>query len=209
MRTLRGEYIPLVAILIAFASACIAYDHLPPRVPVHWGISGRVDKELPKHLGAYLYPAAMAFVYVFFRLIPFADRSRIRQLRQSGVYDPFRNGAVLLFGYGQVLVLGIGLGWISPQANFLNGAGSLLVLLAGAHIRRIRPRPFDRLISRLGIAPSPASVRWMCHLLMAAGACGLIGTFTGTVQILWLAVPLLAGTILARHRFPVHREPTP
>ena len=209
MSLLQRDLVPLAAILLALTGSYLAYDHLPAYIPVHWGIDGRIDGYSPKRFGVYLNPGVMAIVFIFFRLIPYADKNRVRQLREIGIYDPLRNGAVLLFGYAHLLVLGIGLRWTSPRANFLIGGISLLVLFAGDAIQTRKPARFDRLLRRLGIAPSDPARRRVHRSLSFSGICGLAGTFTGRAQILWLLLPLLFGLFHTRRRFPTQREPAP
>jgi hypothetical protein len=186
---LQRDATAIVAILIGLAASVLSYASLPTFVPVHWNITGQIDKELPRELAAWLYPAAMALVYVFFRLIPFADRNRVRQLREIGVYDLLRTGAVLLFGYGHALVLGIGLGWASRQANFLVGAAAILIALWADHAEHTRPEWLRRVLERR--APSMRQ-HDLTRGIKLACAVAVLGTFTGKWQPAWLLVPLAA-----------------
>jgi hypothetical protein len=167
---------------------------LPPYIPVHWSVSGLVDKELHKQLGAYLYPAAMALVYIFFRLIPFADRNRVRQLREIGAYDLLRSGAVFLFGYGHVLALGIGLDWVSREANYLVGAAAILLALWADHAEKTGPESLVDLLRKraphLGLGSLTRAVKIACCLVV-------LGTLTGRWQPAWLLLPALAALFTA------------
>ncbi len=203
----QRDRIPLVAILFATLAAFLAYGHLPHLIPIHWGIDGRIDSYAPKKWGAYRYPGFMAGIYLFFRLIPYIDRGRIRQLREIGIYDPLRNGAVLLFGYAHLLSLGIGIGWFSPEANFLIGGLALLLLFTADRFRRTHSSAFCRFLHRLGIAHSLPARRYLFRGLTCAGACGLIGPFTGRLQAGWLLLPLLVSLFLTRRRFPADGGP--
>ncbi len=205
MRLLQREIVPISAILLALIIATLAYDHLPYRIPVHWGMDGRIDGELRKDLGAFLLPAAMALVYLFFRLIPCAEKNRVRQLREIGLYDRFRNGAVLLFGYAHLLSLGIGLGWLSAEANFLVGAASLLILLLADCVRSGEPPGLTRVFD--AIALSSVRHRRLAAWLSIAGTCGIVGTFTGVAQIGWLVAPLVIGYLYIRWRRPTEGTP--
>ncbi len=200
---------PIAAILLAFLASYLAYDHLPERIPVHWNAFGRIDAELNKRVGVFLHPGAMTLVYVFFRLIPFVDRNRVRQLKDVGLYDPFRNGAVLLFGYSHLLLLGIGLGWIDRGANLFAGLLSLAAILAGNHVKSIRPARFDRLLHGIGVSSAPPAPAYVCNVLILSGVIGQAGTATGTLQLPWFLVPLAVGYVLLRRRFPTDRTPAP
>ena len=169
-----------------------AYDHLPTSIPVHWGITGQIDRELHRKLGAFVYPAAMALVYVFFRLIPYADRGRVGQLREIGIYDLLRSGAVFLFGYGHALALGIGLGWVSRGANFLVGASAILLALWSDHVGRNPPDWLLRQLRHRQRLPGPVQ---LARALKIAAAITIAGTFTGRWQLGWLLIPSLAALV--------------
>jgi uncharacterized membrane protein len=175
--------------VIAFTASIAAYDYLPSYIPVHWSITGQIDKELHKQLGAYLYPAAMALVYIFFRLIPFADRNRVRQLKEIGAYDMLRFGAVLLFAYGHVLTLGIGLDWVSREANFLVGAAVILLALLADHAGKAEP---DWLAGLLRQRAPFLRVSSLAQAIKVACGLAVLGTLTGKWQPAWLLLPALA-----------------
>ena len=200
---------PIAAILLSLVASYLAYDHLPERIPVHWDAYGRIDAELNKRVGVFLHPGAMTLVYIFFRLIPYADKIRVRQLKEIGLYDPFRNGAVLLFGYSHFLLLGIGLGWVDRGANLFAGLLSLTAILAGNHLKSIRPVRFDRLLRRINISSDPPAGKYVCNLLILCGAFGQLGTATGFLQVAWLLLPLGVGYFLVRRRYPADRKPAP
>ena len=200
---------PIAGILLALLASYLAYDHLPERIPVHWDAFGRIDAELNKRAGVFLHPGAMTLVYLFFRLIPYVDRNRVRQLKDVGLYDPFRNGAVLLFGYSHLLLLGIGLGWIDRGTNLFAGLLSLAAILVGNHLKSIRPARFDRLLQRIDVSCAPPAPAYVCNVLILCGAFGQAGTATGTLPLAWFLVPLGIGYVLVRRRFPANRTPAP
>lgn len=200
---------PIAGILLALLASYLAYDHLPERIPVHWNAFGRIDAELHKRVGVFLHPGAMALVYIFFRLIPYVDRNRVRQLTDIGLYDPFRNGAVLLFGYSHLLLLGIGIGWIDRRANLFAGLLSLAAILIGNHLKSLRPARFDRLLIRIGVSSVPPAPAYVCNVLILAGAFGQAGTATGTLQLAWFVLPLGVGYVFVRRRFPFDRTTAP
>ena len=43
----RDRYV-LLTILLCFAGSFVLYDHLPHLLPIHWGIDGHINRELPK-----------------------------------------------------------------------------------------------------------------------------------------------------------------
>ena len=149
----------------------------------------------------------MAIVFVFFRLIPFVDRNRVGQLRQIGLYNPLRNGAVYFFAYCQILVLGIGLDLFSRQANLLVGTLSLACLLGGLHFHNRFPDGLMNVLSRVSLSGSDESASYISSAFVFSGICGILGTLVGYVQPVWLFLPLAAGLMLARRRFPSDSGP--
>ena len=202
MSILDQDRYAILTILLCFAGSFVLYDYLPHKVPIHWGIDGYINRELSKQPAVYLYPGAMALVFIFFRLIPFMDRNRVSQLRQIGLYNPLRNGAVYFFAYCQLLVLGIGLGLFSPHANILVGTLSLICLLGGIHFRNRFPELGNRTLAGMSVSCAYASKRFASSVLVFSGASGILGTLVGHVQPVWPLLPLIGGLFLARHRFP-------
>ncbi len=203
IRYLRQDSLSLVTILLAALLSFLSFDALPQRIPIRWGIDGSIVDYTYKKWGAYRYPEFMALIYFFFKLIPKIDRGRVNQLQDVGLYDPLRHGAVLIFAFNHLLSIGIGLAWISAEANYLIGAFSLLILLAGCYgIRNMGV--LDRTLEFLGTFSNSESRNRFSVGLIIAGALGMVGTSTGRLQILWLLIPLAAHLIHFRIRF--HRE---
>ena len=199
---MKLEYLPHIVTLFAFSVSILAYDHLAPEIPIHWGIDGRIDYTASKGLGVYLNPGAMVLAYFFFWMITHIDRPRVRRLREVGIYDALRDCAVSLFGYAQLLALGIGLNWVSGDANFLIGAFSTSIIVAVLHLRRPPHKNVLRLLRHLGITPSNRAADQLYRILIVVGAAGVCGTLSGRAQIWWPLVPLVLGLFWTRRRFP-------
>jgi len=202
MGVLQGHRLPLGAILAAGVVGYLAYDSLPPRVPVHWGMNGAVDNFAPRKWAVCFHPSAMALAYLFFLFVARTDRGRTHQLRRAGIFDRLRNGAVLLFGYAHLLSLGVGLGIVSPRANFLVGAASLTTILIGDYLRHRSCTLSPGWLRVLGIGACPGALQLLGIGCEVAGGVGLVGTLTGRLQPLWPTVTCLAGLLLTRRRFP-------
>lgn len=208
MYFIQRDWLPITATLLATLASVLSYTNLPEFIPIHWGIDGRIDSYAPKKWGIFRYPGCMTFTYLFFRLIPYIDKGRIQQLKNIGIYDPFRNGSVIFFGYPHFLSIGIGIGWFSPDANFLIGGLSFLVLFAADHIRRICSPVCSRILGILGIAFSLPARLYLFWGLTGTGAFGLIGPLTGLIQVEWLLIPLFASLFLTRYRYPTNGDPS-
>ncbi|MBN2067594.1 MAG: SdpI family protein [Candidatus Diapherotrites archaeon] len=56
----------IVAVIVSF----LVFPMLPDAVPVHWNASGSIDAYGPAWMGAFLFPAIIAFVLLLFAVTP-------------------------------------------------------------------------------------------------------------------------------------------
>jgi len=138
MSLLTKNFPPLILIALCGVLSIVSHPHLSTRIPVHWGADGNVSTYAHRDIAVYLNPAGAAVVFVFFSLIPHIDKGRVRQLRRIGLFEPLRNIAIFGFGYAHFLGIGIGLGVLPRQANFVGGVAALLLILLGTEIRQPR-----------------------------------------------------------------------
>lgn len=61
-------------VVAAFAISAIAYSHLPPSVPTHWGLSGKADQFDNRLQGAFKLPLVILGIWLLMVLIPGHDR---------------------------------------------------------------------------------------------------------------------------------------
>ncbi|HAA74839.1 TPA: hypothetical protein DCE37_06960 [Candidatus Latescibacteria bacterium] len=197
MNILTKQWPPLLTLLLCGVGGHLAVPYLPKRIPVHWGIDGSVSAHASREIGVFLNPAAMVVAYLFFTLIPYSDKRRVRDLRELGVYEPLRNTAVYVFALSQILSLGIGLGILHDQTNYLAAAVCLVFALisnGGRHgmldpvlphillLNRLDPKRSHRFFFRFGIA----------------GGTGLVAALTLPAAAPWVAVPFGAVILLER-----------
>ena len=195
MTILTKHWPPLLAILLGLLGGFLSLPYLPSRIPVHWGIDGNISTYTDKSFGVYLNPAGMIVAYVFFTLIPYTDKRRVRDLRDIGVYEPLRNTAVYTFGFAQILVLGISLGIINPSSNYLIGMTSLLIILG---VESIRSGILEPIIEMVPLANriSSEQMERVGSRLQASACVGILGSFFAPYQILWITVPVGVSVLL-------------
>jgi len=185
----------LLVIILGLLGGFLSLPYLPSRIPVHWGIDGTVSTYTDKSMGVYLNPAGMIVSYIFFTLIPYSDKRRVRDLREIGIYEPLRNTAVYTFGFAQLLVLGISHGIVNESANYLIGLACVLLALSVEAIRSGIATPILRLIPLLNKV-SNERIRRVGPLLQASAGLGILGTFFAPYQILWAAIPVFVSLAL-------------
>ena len=199
MTILTRHWPPLLAIILGLLGGFLSLPYLPSRIPVHWGIDGAVSTYTNKAIGVYLNPAGMMVSYIFFTLIPYSDKRRVRDLREIGLYEPLRNTAVYTFGFAQLLVLGISHGIVNESANYLIGLACVLLALSVEAIRSGIADPIVRLIPLLNRA-SDERIRRVGPRLQASACLGILGSFFAPYQILWAVIPVCISLALEMTR---------
>lgn len=196
MNILTQKWPPLLAILLCAAGGLIALPYLPPRIPVRWGLLGEIITYSSKQKGIYLNPGAMVIAYLFFTLIPYSDKRRVFELREIGIYDPFRNAAVYAFGFAQLLSIGIGLGLIPETTNYGVGVLSLLLGMFAAAFRSGLTEPLEEHFRLLGDA-SPETRRRLSLGIYLAAIVGFLSAFLAPYPLLWPSAILVVAVVMA------------
>jgi uncharacterized membrane protein len=79
--------IRIFMVLVATGASLIAYAGLPDRVPVHWNISGEVDRFGSRLMVLVLAPLIMLGVWGLLRFLPRIDPLRANYARFAGTYE--------------------------------------------------------------------------------------------------------------------------
>lgn len=183
MNNLKSNLIPIVAFIITSITALLSYDHSPYAIPYV----------------VFKYPIAIVIVYIFFRFIAFTDRRRSAQLDEVGLLYPLRDGAFLFCAYAHLLDLGTDFKVLPHTPSIHIGLISWAVVLIGHYA----PQQPQGLLGRfIDILPTvTANTRnTVCRGFIISGILGVIGTFTATLQLLWLVIPLLVVFVRASKR---------
>lgn len=81
------KVIRILMVLVAAGASLIAYTGLPERVPVHWNISGEVDRYGSRFAVLVLVPLTMLFMWGLLRFLPRIDPLRANYARFAGTYE--------------------------------------------------------------------------------------------------------------------------
>lgn len=174
MRTTNNSMIPVISLITVAATAFLTESALPYT-----------------HLFAtYRFAIAIVVIYVFFHFIAFADKRRAAQLDDVGLLRPLHDGAFLICVHAHLRNLGISLTWLSDHMSIEIGLLSWCCILMGLYAP-IQPQGLpNKLLNALPFVEDHNK-----HILykgvVISGAIGVAGTFTATLQPIWLLIPLL------------------
>lgn len=132
--------LPLVLIATMFAAGAIAYPHLPPRIPMHWNMAGRIDAWAERSfMSVFSQPLVALGLYVLFMVMPYFDPRRRNILRSRQVYFLVLE---LMTGLLAAIFIGTLVAAFEPTFRMdrlvMVGTGLLFVVL-GNHLGRVKP----------------------------------------------------------------------
>lgn len=134
----KDEWPVLLFLLLAVIAGIAAYPHLPSEVPGHWNISGQVDRYMPRVWGAFGTTLLAAVIYFLMLVTPALDPKRENYARFAGAYRVIRLGIVILLLLLQGIVLAAGLGYSVRVDIWVPLMISILFILMGNQMGRVR-----------------------------------------------------------------------
>jgi len=173
MANVQSQRIPIIALFITGITAFLSESHLPY---VHTYV-------------VYRYATAIVVIYAFFRFITFSDKRRSTQLDQVGLLRPLHDSAFLICTHSHLRHVGVALGWFSPNVSIEIGLLSWACMLIGYYAPKQPTGLPNRLINLIPLI-TPHNKPFFCQGLIVSGCIGILGTFTATLQIIWLLLPL-------------------
>jgi uncharacterized membrane protein len=135
--------VPLLLLLAGmFVLAFATWPTAPERIPMHWGMTGEVDRYGGRLEGLFLLPALAVFVYALMLFLPRIDPGRANYARFAGAYFAIRAAVLLIFAvlYGVTHLIIRGVQVDMPKVVGLM-VGALFFLL-GNLFGKIRPNWF-------------------------------------------------------------------
>ena len=139
MRKMLPAFI-LTAAALAFSFW--ALEHLPDRVPTHWGMDGQPDGWSSPTFAAFMMPGLMLLMTAIFAVLPSIDPLKKNYEFHGSVYFLLVNVVVAFMGVVHVLVLGVSLGWPVNINRAIPVLMGLLFMFIGNLLPRIRPNWF-------------------------------------------------------------------
>jgi len=74
-------------VLVAVGTSLVAYTGLPERVPVHWNLSGEVDRYGSRSEALFMMPLLMLAIWAILRFLPRIDPLRANYAKFAGSYE--------------------------------------------------------------------------------------------------------------------------
>ena len=143
MKTERWTEWPHWALLGAmFLGAAVTWPRAPERLPVHWGLSGEVDRYGGRFEGLLALPMTALGVYLLLRYLPRLDPGHANYALFSGAYALIRLAVlgVIAALYGLVLITAWGRS-VDVVGLVPALVGGLLVVM-GSVLGKVRPNWF-------------------------------------------------------------------
>lgn len=96
--TLKTEWLPVAAVILSWVAGVYFYANFPERVITHWNFAGQPDGYSGKTAGAFILPAVLTLMYLFFIFLPLLDPKRERYESFEKVYHVIKMSIIgLLF----------------------------------------------------------------------------------------------------------------
>ena len=191
----KTEALSLAMIAAMFILAAVMWSSAPDRIPVHWGISGEVDRYGGKFEGLLSFPIAGLVLYLILLLVPRIDPRRAHYAAFEGAYHALRTVAV-----GVVLVLDfIVLLIVNGRAINMNQVVPIVVgaalLIVGNYLPRLTSNWFMGVRTPWTLSSEESWRR--THLLagrlfMASGVITIVAAWLAPSLVFWV----IMGTIL-------------
>ncbi len=203
--TWKTELPQLMLIAGMFVLATVYWSSAPEQIPVHWDISGRVDRYGGKFEGLLLLPLLALGLYLLLLFLPRIDPRRSNYARFRNAYLTVRV-AILVF---IALIYGFMLLWLggirlNPSVVVPAMIGVLFVAL-GIPMGKIRPNWFVgirtpwTLTSELSWRKTHRLGRWVFILagvvFLASSLASALGA-SSTTTIPWIGLVLLLAAVL-------------
>lgn len=136
------KWIPAVLILATLAFSIAVFGRLPERVPIHWNVTGEVDRYGSRRMGAFLIPVLSLAIWGVLRAVPFLDPRRMNIEKFRDTYDVVIIVVVAMLAGIHFLTLGAALGWPIPIARYVPVAVGAMLVILGNLLPRFRSNFF-------------------------------------------------------------------
>jgi uncharacterized membrane protein len=140
--TWKTEIPQLMVVAAMFVLAAVFWPSAPEQIPVHWDVSGQVDRYGGRFEGLLLLPVLALSSYLLMLFLPSIDPRRFNYARFRNAYLTVRVAILvfiaLIYSFMLLWVGGIQLG---PSVVVPTGIGVLLIVL-GIPMSKIQPNWF-------------------------------------------------------------------
>lgn len=135
--------LPLLLVIAAMWVAVVAFwPSRPDRIPVHWGITGEVDRYGGKAEGLLLLPSMAVLLYLVLLFAPRLDPGRLNYPGFAGAYTVIRTAVIALLAVIDAVVLLSARGVAIDMNRFIGLAVGAMFLVMGNVMGKLRPNWF-------------------------------------------------------------------
>ncbi|TZE82816.1 SdpI family protein [Calorimonas adulescens] len=142
MKINKTKWILLGFVALSFILTMIVYPILPDKMPVHWNYHGEIDSYAGKFQGAFMIPIMLLIFYPLFIYLPNIDPRRKNYKKFEGAYDTIIIAIFAFLTAMHVIVLSASLGYKIDMTAYMTIGLSLLFIILGNVLTRIRPNFF-------------------------------------------------------------------
>ncbi|MBI3081461.1 MAG: SdpI family protein, partial [Gemmatimonadetes bacterium] len=139
---MRSRWLGYVVAALAAAASAWAYPRLPPRVAIHWSLSGQPDGYGSKLLAAVLLPLMILAMRGLLSVLPRIDPKGENYPKFASTYWLIFNGVIVFFGVIHLAVLAYGLGAPVRMDRVVAAGVGVLLIVIGNYITRVEPNWF-------------------------------------------------------------------
>jgi uncharacterized membrane protein len=135
--------LPLLALLAAMVvAAALIWPTAPDRFPVHWGVSGQVDRYGGRFEGLLLLPLLGVLLYLLMLFLPRLDPGRLNYPRFAGAYYTIRATVIAMLALLYTVMLLAAKGVPVDMPRFAGLTIGALFFVLGNVMGKIRPNWF-------------------------------------------------------------------
>ncbi len=197
----KNEIPALLLLGAAFTVTAVFYTRMPDPIPMHWNLQGEVDSWVGKTpLSAAAIPLVALTVWLGMTFLPLLDPRQERYAKFQKAYGTIKLALVALLVYLQGLIVAFGLGVTISMDKAVPAAVSLLFIILGNVMGKIRQNYFVGFRSPWTIHSERVwnrTHRLAGRLMVLAGFTGLAGClFRGPVTFTLLLGPLGIAVII-------------
>ncbi|MBI2401987.1 MAG: SdpI family protein [Gemmatimonadetes bacterium] len=139
---MRSRWLGYIVAALAAAASAWAYPRLPPRVAIHWSLSGQPDGYGSKLLAAVLLPLMILAMRGLLSVLPRIDPKGENYPKFASTYWLIFNGVIVFFGVIHLAVLAYGLGAPVRMDRVVAAGVGVLLIVIGNYITRVEPNWF-------------------------------------------------------------------
>jgi uncharacterized membrane protein len=135
--------LPLLALIAGmFVAAALMWPSAPERFPVHWGVSGQVDRYGGRFEGLLLEPLLALLLYLIMLFLPRLDPGRLNYERFAGAYYTIRAVVIALMAVLYAVMLLAAKGVPIDMPRFVGLAVGAMFFILGNVLGKVRPNWF-------------------------------------------------------------------